>query len=60
MVCLIFFHSFESLPSLRLKCDSFLTPVVETCCCCHLFICCNPKLGAEGMRPLQHKVRDPV
>lgn len=27
-----------------------LTPVV------HLF---NPKLGAEGMRPLQHKVRDP-
>lgn len=26
-----------------------LTPV-------HLF---NPKLGAEGMRPLQHKVRDP-
>lgn len=27
-------------------------------CCCFLFICCNPKLGAEGTRPLQHKVCD--
>lgn len=27
-------------------------------CCSHLFVCHNPKLGAEGMRPLQHTVCD--
>lgn len=26
--------------------------------CCYLFDCCNPKLGVEAMKPLQHKVSD--
>lgn len=54
-----------ALFSFILLCDSDWLPSLQlqfwllfNTCCCYLFICCNPKLGADGMRPLQHKVRD--